>query len=81
MGKLSLDSIGLKQLHSSPFPFTGHLVFSPPPPHAGPALITALNILEGFNITSQVPRGNILHWMAEVGGGSIFSWIPCAARE
>ncbi|KFO86964.1 Gamma-glutamyltransferase 7, partial [Buceros rhinoceros silvestris] len=45
--------------------YRGHLVFSPPPPHAGPALITALNILEGFNITSQVPRGNILHWMAE----------------
>ncbi|XP_061217680.1 glutathione hydrolase 7 isoform X2 [Neopsephotus bourkii] len=45
--------------------YRGHLVFSPPPPHAGPALITALNILEGFNITSQVPRGNTLHWMAE----------------
>ncbi|KFQ58979.1 Gamma-glutamyltransferase 7, partial [Pelecanus crispus] len=45
--------------------YRGHLVFSPPPPHAGPALIAALNILEGFNITSQVPRGNILHWMAE----------------
>ncbi|KFQ00586.1 Gamma-glutamyltransferase 7, partial [Leptosomus discolor] len=45
--------------------YRGHLVFSPPPPHAGPALITALNILEGFNITSQVSRGNILHWMAE----------------
>ncbi|KFQ71223.1 Gamma-glutamyltransferase 7, partial [Phaethon lepturus] len=45
--------------------YRGHLVFSPPPPHAGPALITALNILEGFNITSQVSKGNILHWMAE----------------
>uniref|UniRef100_A0A8C0IHH7 Glutathione hydrolase n=1 Tax=Bubo bubo TaxID=30461 RepID=A0A8C0IHH7_BUBBB len=45
--------------------YRGHLVFSPPPPHAGPALITALNILEGFNITTQVSRGNILHWMAE----------------
>ncbi|XP_064888782.1 glutathione hydrolase 7 isoform X2 [Columba livia] len=45
--------------------YRGHLVFSPPPPHAGPALITALNILEGFNITSQVSRGNVLHWMAE----------------
>ncbi|KAM6248499.1 glutathione hydrolase 7 isoform 2-T2 [Porphyrio hochstetteri] len=45
--------------------YRGHLVFSPPPPHAGPALVTALNILEGFNITSQAPRGNILHWMAE----------------
>ncbi|XP_057232646.1 glutathione hydrolase 7 isoform X2 [Malurus melanocephalus] len=45
--------------------YRGHLVFTPPPPHAGPALITALNILEGFNITSQGSRGNILHWMAE----------------
>ncbi|XP_053937576.1 glutathione hydrolase 7 isoform X2 [Cuculus canorus] len=45
--------------------YRGHLVFSPPPPHAGPALITALNILEGFNITSQASRGNILHWVAE----------------
>ncbi|KFV12095.1 Gamma-glutamyltransferase 7, partial [Pterocles gutturalis] len=45
--------------------YRGHLVFSPPPPHAGPALITALNILEGFNITNQVSRGNFLHWMAE----------------
>nr|XP_009942848.1 PREDICTED: gamma-glutamyltransferase 7 [Opisthocomus hoazin] len=45
--------------------YRGHLVFSPPPPHAGPALITALNILEGFNITSQASRGNTLHWMAE----------------
>ncbi|XP_068768661.1 glutathione hydrolase 7 isoform X2 [Struthio camelus] len=45
--------------------YRGHLVFSPPPPHAGPALITALNILEGFNITNQESRGNILHWMAE----------------
>ncbi|KFP37906.1 Gamma-glutamyltransferase 7, partial [Chlamydotis macqueenii] len=45
--------------------YRGHLVFSPPPPHAGPALVTALNILEGFNITSQASRGNILHWMAE----------------
>uniref|UniRef100_A0ACB8F667 Glutathione hydrolase 7 n=1 Tax=Sphaerodactylus townsendi TaxID=933632 RepID=A0ACB8F667_9SAUR len=43
----------------------GHLVLSPSPPHVGPALITALNILEGFNITSQVARENILHWMAE----------------
>uniref|UniRef100_A0A8C3V201 Glutathione hydrolase n=1 Tax=Catharus ustulatus TaxID=91951 RepID=A0A8C3V201_CATUS len=45
--------------------YRGHLVFTPPPPHAGPALITALNILEGFNITRQGSRGNILHWMAE----------------
>uniref|UniRef100_A0A803W1R9 Glutathione hydrolase n=1 Tax=Ficedula albicollis TaxID=59894 RepID=A0A803W1R9_FICAL len=46
--------------------YRGHLVFTPPPPHAGPALITALNILEGFNITRQGSRGNILHWIAEV---------------
>ncbi|XP_010223930.1 PREDICTED: gamma-glutamyltransferase 7 [Tinamus guttatus] len=45
--------------------YRGHLVFSPPPPHAGPALMTALNILEGFNITNQASRGNMLHWMAE----------------
>ncbi|KAJ6661111.1 hypothetical protein lerEdw1_016912 [Lerista edwardsae] len=45
--------------------YQGHLVLSPSPPHAGPALITALNILEGFNITSQVARENILHWIAE----------------
>nr|XP_056700315.1 glutathione hydrolase 7 isoform X2 [Euleptes europaea] len=45
--------------------YQGHLVLSPSPPHVGPALITALNILEGFNITSQVARENILHWMAE----------------
>ncbi|XP_072206290.1 glutathione hydrolase 7 [Excalfactoria chinensis] len=45
--------------------YRGHLVLSPPPPHAGPALITALNILEGFNITNLAPRGNVLHWIAE----------------
>ncbi|XP_074867596.1 glutathione hydrolase 7 [Carettochelys insculpta] len=45
--------------------FQGHLVLSPPPPHAGPALIAALNILEGFNITSQINRENALHWIAE----------------
>ncbi|NWH38389.1 GGT7 hydrolase, partial [Chloropsis hardwickii] len=45
--------------------YRGHLVFTPPPPHAGPALITALNILEGFNITRQGSRGNILDWMVE----------------
>ncbi|RLV92832.1 hypothetical protein DV515_00013647 [Chloebia gouldiae] len=33
--------------------------------YQGPALISALNILEGFNITRQGSRGNILHWMAE----------------
>lgn len=60
------------ELNFSLLPFTGHLVLTPPPPHAGPALITALNILEGFNISSQASRGNILHWMAEVRGDSTF---------
>ncbi|XP_067324248.1 glutathione hydrolase 7 [Anolis sagrei] len=45
--------------------YQGHLVLSPSPPHVGPALITALNILEGFNITSQVARENILQWITE----------------
>nr|XP_033771037.1 glutathione hydrolase 7 isoform X2 [Geotrypetes seraphini]XP_033771038.1 glutathione hydrolase 7 isoform X2 [Geotrypetes seraphini] len=30
-----------------------HLVFTPPPPHAGAALIVALNILQGFNISQN----------------------------
>lgn len=37
-----------------------------PAPHAGVALISALNILEGYNITSQMPRSSIYHWIAEV---------------
>ncbi|XP_038613245.1 LOW QUALITY PROTEIN: glutathione hydrolase 7 [Tachyglossus aculeatus] len=45
--------------------YRGHLVLSPPPPHAGPALITALNILEGFNLSSVVSREQALHWVAE----------------
>lgn len=45
---------------------TGHHVMVAPAPHAGVALITALNILEGYNITSQVPRNNTYHWIAEV---------------
>ncbi|KAK6471808.1 glutathione hydrolase 7-like isoform X1 [Huso huso] len=40
-------------------------ILAPPPPHAGAALIAALNILEGFNITSQVPRNSTYHWIAE----------------
>uniref|UniRef100_A0A673M5C0 Glutathione hydrolase n=1 Tax=Sinocyclocheilus rhinocerous TaxID=307959 RepID=A0A673M5C0_9TELE len=44
---------------------TGYQVFVPPPPHAGAALLSALNILEGFNITNQVSRSNIYHWIAE----------------
>ncbi|KAB1262516.1 Glutathione hydrolase 7 [Camelus dromedarius] len=42
-----------------------HLVLSPRPPHTGPALISALNILEGFNLTSLVSREQTLHWVAE----------------
>ncbi|ERE71674.1 gamma-glutamyltransferase 7-like protein [Cricetulus griseus] len=45
--------------------YRGHLVLSPPPPHTGPALISALNILEGFNMTSLVSREQALHWVAE----------------
>lgn len=37
-----------------------------PAPHAGVALITALNILEGYNITNQMPRNGTYHWIAEV---------------
>ncbi|XP_047602443.1 glutathione hydrolase 7 isoform X1 [Lutra lutra] len=45
--------------------YRGHLVLSPPPPHTGPALISALNILEGFNLTTMVSREQVLHWVAE----------------
>ncbi|XP_023654614.1 glutathione hydrolase 7 isoform X2 [Paramormyrops kingsleyae] len=45
--------------------YQGHQVLVAPPPHAGVALITALNVLEGFNITSQVPRNITYHWTAE----------------
>lgn len=45
--------------------YQGHHVLAAPAPHAGVALITALNILEGYNITSQVPRNNTYHWIAE----------------
>uniref|UniRef100_A0A4W6F6J2 Glutathione hydrolase n=1 Tax=Lates calcarifer TaxID=8187 RepID=A0A4W6F6J2_LATCA len=45
--------------------YQGHHVMSAPAPHAGVALITALNILEGYNITSQVPRNSTYHWIAE----------------
>lgn len=44
----------------------GHHVMAAPAPHAGVALLTALNILEGYNITSQVPRSSTYHWIAEV---------------
>ena len=52
----------------------GHHVMAAPAPHAGVALITALNILEGYNITNQVPRNSTYHWIAEVTS-YIFTWI------
>ncbi|KAM7411770.1 hypothetical protein PAMA_021645 [Pampus argenteus] len=45
--------------------YQGHHVMTAPAPHAGVALITALNILESFNITNQVPRNSTFHWIAE----------------
>ncbi|XP_051282124.1 glutathione hydrolase 7 [Dicentrarchus labrax] len=45
--------------------YQGHHVMAASAPHAGVALITALNILEGYNITSQVPRNSTYHWIAE----------------
>ncbi|XP_061606997.1 glutathione hydrolase 7 [Phyllopteryx taeniolatus] len=45
--------------------YQGHHVMVAPPPHAGVGLIAALNILEGYNITNQVPRNNTYHWTAE----------------
>lgn len=44
----------------------GHHVMTTPAPHAGLAVITALNILEGFNITGQMLRNNTFHRTAEV---------------
>ncbi|XP_051788787.1 glutathione hydrolase 7 [Erpetoichthys calabaricus] len=45
--------------------YQGHQILVSPPPHAGAGLILALNILEGFNITSQVPRNSTYHWITE----------------
>ncbi|XP_020500541.1 glutathione hydrolase 7 [Labrus bergylta] len=45
--------------------YQGRHVMTAPAPHAGVGLITALNILEGFNITSQMPRNSTHHWVAE----------------
>ncbi|XP_017270437.1 glutathione hydrolase 7 [Kryptolebias marmoratus] len=45
--------------------YQGYHVMAAPAPHAGVALITALNILEGYNITNQVPRNSIYHQIAE----------------
>lgn len=46
--------------------FSGHHVMAAPAPHAGVALVTALNILEGFNISSHMSRNSTYHWIAEV---------------
>ncbi|XP_036448207.1 glutathione hydrolase 7 [Colossoma macropomum] len=45
--------------------YQGHQVMAAPPPHAGSALLTALNILEGYNITSQAQKNSTHHWIAE----------------
>ncbi|XP_013872745.1 gamma-glutamyltransferase 7 [Austrofundulus limnaeus] len=45
--------------------YLGYHVMAAPAPHAGVALIAALNILEGYNITNQVPRSSTYHWIAE----------------
>ncbi|XP_049611308.1 glutathione hydrolase 7 [Syngnathus scovelli] len=45
--------------------YQGHDVMVAPAPHAGIGLIAALNILEGYNITNQVPRNHTYHWTAE----------------
>ncbi|XP_026881076.2 glutathione hydrolase 7 [Electrophorus electricus] len=45
--------------------YQDYQIMTPPPPHAGVALLTALNILEGYNITSQMPRNSTHLWMAE----------------
>ncbi|XP_033825953.1 glutathione hydrolase 7 [Periophthalmus magnuspinnatus] len=45
--------------------YQGHHVMASPAPHAGIALITALNILEGYNITNQLSRQSTFHWIAE----------------
>uniref|UniRef100_H3CDZ5 Glutathione hydrolase n=1 Tax=Tetraodon nigroviridis TaxID=99883 RepID=H3CDZ5_TETNG len=45
--------------------YQGHHVMTTPAPHTGLAIVTALNILEGFNITSQVPRNSTYHRIAE----------------
>ncbi|XP_027016488.1 glutathione hydrolase 7 [Tachysurus fulvidraco] len=45
--------------------YQGYQIMAAPPPHAGAALLTALNILEGYNITSQTQRSSALHWITE----------------
>ncbi|KAM9344321.1 glutathione hydrolase 7 [Pholidichthys leucotaenia] len=67
-GVLTEDDIGnYSSVLQKPAEITyqGHHVMAAPAPHAGVALVTALNILEGFNITGQVPRSSTYHWIAE----------------
>ncbi|XP_067856395.1 glutathione hydrolase 7 [Heptranchias perlo] len=45
--------------------YQGHFVLTAPPPHVGPALVAALNILEGFNITAQASRNLTYHLLTE----------------
>ncbi|KAK7884212.1 hypothetical protein WMY93_027335 [Mugilogobius chulae] len=45
--------------------YQGYHVMTSSAPHAGIALITALNILEGYNITNQSSRLSTFHWIAE----------------
>lgn len=45
--------------------YQGYHVMTAPAPHAGLAVVTALNILEGFNITSQMLRNSTYHRTAE----------------
>ncbi|KAG5838379.1 hypothetical protein ANANG_G00223100 [Anguilla anguilla] len=45
--------------------YQGNQILAAPAPHSGAALIAALNILEGFNISSQVLRNSTYHLMAE----------------
>ncbi|KAB5546018.1 hypothetical protein PHYPO_G00067260 [Pangasianodon hypophthalmus] len=45
--------------------YQGYQIMAAPPPHAGAALLSALNILEGYNITNQTQRSSTLHWITE----------------
>ncbi|KAF7695829.1 glutathione hydrolase 7 [Silurus meridionalis] len=45
--------------------YQGYQIMAAPPPHAGAGLLTALNILEGYNISSQTQKSSTLHWITE----------------
>ncbi|XP_062400990.1 glutathione hydrolase 7-like isoform X2 [Sardina pilchardus] len=45
--------------------FKGYQVHVPPPPSAGGALLSFLNIMEGFKFTEQNREGSAPHWIAE----------------